>query len=448
MSGRTAEAKVRTISQAISDLRFEIAVISLLLLTIAAICFANLILRNTLVIGPDDTSTFVTQWHADGSMGGNSIIRADRQKPLAWSCELRPRYQYPFCAYELAFGGTTTHGLDLSKFQTMTILLDYRGHADSMRIYLKNFDPRYSTAGNRNSAKYNQIELPLRSGHQAIDAKFEDFRVADWWIQSSRIPYRMRNAQFDNVLALEMDTGNGAPPGPQNFRIHSIVLQGNIVPIDQWYLGILGCWIILICLFLISRILGLQRDLRRRRLLHAVAQGEAQLAQESARRDHLTGLYNRLGVTERYQQMLAEGTGKPVAIMLVDIDHFKSINDRFGHARGDEVLAAFSVLLQHNVRETDLTGRWGGEEFLLVAQVSDARAAVELAEKLRMVVATASFAHGELTASFGVYFAETLPDKLGSAISRADRALYAAKAQGRDRVVLHEPADTAGFKRA
>jgi diguanylate cyclase (GGDEF)-like protein len=112
------------------------------------------------------------------------------------------------------------------------------------------------------------------------------------------------------------------------------------------------------------------------------------------------------------------------------------------------VLAAFAVLLQHNVRETDLTGRWGGEEFLLVAQVSDARAAIELAEKLRVVVATASFAHGGLTASFGVYFAETLPDKLGSAISRADRALYAAKAQGRDRVVLHEPADPAGSKRA
>jgi diguanylate cyclase (GGDEF)-like protein len=447
LSGRITKA--RTISQAISDLRFEIAVIGLLLLTIAAICFANLILRNTLVISPARPLAFTTEWHGDEGMGGNSTVSADVRRPLTWSCELRRRYQYPYCAYEIVFDGHNNRGLDLSKFQTVTITLDYQGGADSFRVYLKNFDPHYSDAKDRGTLKYNQIELPIRDGKTVIEAKLEDFKAADWWLQKSRLPYRLSHAQFDNIVSLEIDTGNSAQLGPHRFRIESIMLRGNIVPIEQWYLGILGCWIILICLFLISRILGLQRDLRRRRLLHAVAQGEAQLAQESARRDHLTGLYNRLGVTERYQQMLAEAGGKPVAIVLIDIDHFKSINDRFGHVQGDDVLAAFAVLLQHNVRESDLTGRWGGEEFLLIARVSDARGAVELADKLRMVIASTSFAHGRLTASFGVYFAEVLPDKLGPAISRADRALYAAKEQGRDRVILHEPApDSAGSKRA
>jgi diguanylate cyclase (GGDEF)-like protein len=446
--GTTGEAKTRTVSQAISDLRFEIAVIGLLVLTIAAICFANLILRNTLVISPARPLAFTTEWHGDEGMGGNSTVSADLRRPLTWSCELRPRYRYPYCAYEVVLDGHSNRGLDLSKFQTVTITLDYRGRADSFRVYLKNYDPRYSAPKDRSTLKYNQIELPVRNGKTIIEAKLEDFKAADWWLQKSRLPYRLGHAQFDNVVALEIDTGNSAQLGPHNFRIESVVLRGNIVPIAQWYLGILGCWIVLICLFLISRILGLQRDLRRRRLLHAVAQGEAQLAQESARRDHLTGLYNRLGVSERYRQMLADASGKPVAIVLIDIDHFKSINDRFGHVEGDAVLAAFAALLQHNVREADLTGRWGGEEFLLIVRVSDARAAVELAEKLRTVIGSASFAHGRLTASFGVYFAETLPDKLGPAISRADRALYAAKEQGRDRVVLHEtPSDTAAQKR-
>jgi diguanylate cyclase (GGDEF)-like protein len=174
-------------------------------------------------------------------------------------------------------------------------------------------------------------------------------------------------------------------------------------------------------------------------LLEQVAKGEAQLARESARRDHLTGLYNRRGVTERYQQMLSEGADKAVAIMLVDLDHFKTVNDRFGHARGDEVLASFATILRSHTRDSDLIARWGGEEFLLIARVSDARAAVEMANKLRLLIAATEFPHGRLTASFGVHFCDRLPEKIRPAISHADRALYAAKENGRDRVVLHEP---------
>ena len=441
---RGAEAKGRArpgFVRALSDLRFEIAVIALLVLTIAAILFANTILRETLVIGSGGVSPSATRWHADEAMGGNSAIEANPRRPLAWSCTLRPLYQYPFCAYEILLEEQRDRGQDLRKFQTITIDLDYRGRGDSFRLYLKNRDPQYSVAGRADTAKFNQIELPLRNGRQRIQAKLSDFKVADWWIQKSRIPYRLSQTQFDNVVAIEIDTGSSAQPGQHVFLVRNIMLRGNIVAIDQWYLGILGAWIILICLFLISRILDLQNDLKRRRLLHAAAQGEAQLAQEAARRDHLTGLHNRLGVTERYQQILAAGGTKPIAIMLIDIDHFKSINDRFGHAQGDEVLAAFAALLRGNTRDADLIARWGGEEFLLVARVSDAPAAVEMANKLRMLISTTSFVHGRLTASFGVNVCATLPAKLGPAISAADRALYKAKNEGRDRVVLHAPAE-------
>ncbi len=200
----------------------------------------------------------------------------------------------------------------------------------------------------------------------------------------------------------------------------------------------MGFWLILICLFTISRILGLQHDLRRRRLLEQVARGEAQLARESARRDHLTSLFNRRGVTERYQQMLAEGHDKPVMIMLVDIDNFKTINDRFGHVQGDEVLVAFADLLRRNVRDTDLIARWGGEEFLLIGHVGDPNVAVEIANKLRLKIANTEFAHGRMTASFGVYFCDRLPEKVRPAIGYADRALYAAKEGGRNSVVLFD----------
>lgn len=429
----------RGVRQAVSDLRFELAVIGLLLLTVAAILFANLILRKTLVISPAAPSAFTAQWHGDEALHGSSTVSADPRHPLQWSCTLRAQYRYPFCAYELLLDRGANRGLDLSQFRTIVLTLDYRGPADSLRIYLKNFDPRHSDPKVRDTLKYNQIELPLRKGRQTIEARLADFKVADWWIQKNHIPYRLSHTQFDNVVALEIDTGISAQPGQHSFRVAKIALYGNIVPIEQWYLGIIGCWIVLICLFLISRILGLQRDLRHRRLLHAVAQGEAQLAQESARRDPLTGLFNRLGLTERYQQMQIQWAGRPVAVILVDIDHFKTINDRFGHVQGDEVLHAFAALLRNNMRETDLIARWGGEEFLLLVPVSDAQAAVEIAGKLRILIAASRFIHDRITASFGVYFCQTLPDKLGPAISLADRALYAAKEGGRDRVVLYEP---------
>jgi len=322
--------------------------------------------------------------------------------------------------------------------KTITITIDYRGPSDSFRLYLKTFDSRYSKASDGGTNKYNQIELPLHNGRQTIQAKLGDMKVPDWWLQSHRLPYRLSHAQFDNVVSLEIDTGNNAPVGHHSFHLEGATLAGRIVPVEQWYLGILGVWIILICLFTISRILGLQRDLRRRHLLEQVARGEAQLARETARRDHLTSLYNRRGVTERYQQMLAESPDKPIAIMIADIDHFKTINDRHGHVVGDEVLAAFAELLRKSVRDTDLVARWGGEEFLLIGHVHDAHAAVDVANKLRTKIEATEFPHGSLTASFGVYYCDRLPEKVRPAIGFADRALYAAKEGGRNRVVLYE----------
>jgi len=231
---------------AMSRLRFEIAVIALLVLTIGAIIFANTILRETLVIGSGGVSPSAIRWHADESMRGDSTVAPRR--PLAWSCILRLHYQYPYCSYEILFEQQADRGLDLSRFQTITLDLDYRGRGDSIRVYLKNRDPEYSVAGRPDTAKYNQIELPVRNGHQRIEAKLSDFKVADWWIQKSRVPYRLSQAQFSNVVAIEIDTGSSAQAGRYDFDVRSIALRGNIVAIDQWYLGILGCWIILICL--------------------------------------------------------------------------------------------------------------------------------------------------------------------------------------------------------
>jgi diguanylate cyclase (GGDEF)-like protein len=128
------------------------------------------------------------------------------------------------------------------------------------------------------------------------------------------------------------------------------------------------------------------------------------------------------------------GLEELVSVVLLDIDHFKTINDTFGHDIGDNVLIEVSALLKGQLRAADTLGRWGGEEFLIVANSTDAAEVNRMAERLRAALAGHEFPHaGQITASFGV--ATSLPhDTPESLVKRADQALYQAKQGGRNRV--------------
>jgi diguanylate cyclase (GGDEF)-like protein len=123
-----------------------------------------------------------------------------------------------------------------------------------------------------------------------------------------------------------------------------------------------------------------------------------------------------------------------MSVILLDIDHFKLINDTFGHDVGDTVLVQMSALLQEHLRASDMLGRWGGEEFLIVVNAADTAAVEEMADRLRTMIAQHVFQQvGQLTASFGI--AALLPsDTPESLVKRADQALYSAKQAGRNRV--------------
>jgi diguanylate cyclase (GGDEF)-like protein len=157
-------------------------------------------------------------------------------------------------------------------------------------------------------------------------------------------------------------------------------------------------------------------------------------------------LYNRRYLDDSLQRELdrCARDGQPLSLLLIDLDHFKQINDRHGHGAGDEVLRQISALLLRQMRSSDICCRYGGEEFLLVLPGVDEHAAIERAELCRRQVAGPQSAGkpGEaglpfaVTLSIGVASspdARQLPAKL---IERADRALYRAKAEGRNRVCV------------
>lgn len=153
--------------------------------------------------------------------------------------------------------------------------------------------------------------------------------------------------------------------------------------------------------------------------------------------DPLTGAYNRRGLTRRLDEEIARADrfGLDLCVILLDVDHFKRINDGHGHHVGDEVLAKLAAKVAGAIRGSDIFGRWGGEEFVLVVPQQGLADAERIAEKLRNEVADAALVPGiALTVSLGVsQYSNGEP--AASIIARADKALYAAKAGGRNRTV-------------
>ncbi len=159
--------------------------------------------------------------------------------------------------------------------------------------------------------------------------------------------------------------------------------------------------------------------------------------------DDMTGLYNRRYFDRHLGVMLgkAQAQERDMAVMLLDIDHFKSVNDTHGHDIGDAVLKEFSLRLKRNIRGVDLACRFGGEEFVVLMPDTDFRQAEAVAERVREAVAERGFEVGTsrpltVTVSVGVTLQESLADTPETLIKRADVALYRAKREGRNRVVF------------
>ncbi|MFO7954624.1 GGDEF domain-containing protein [Thioalkalivibrio sp.] len=168
---------------------------------------------------------------------------------------------------------------------------------------------------------------------------------------------------------------------------------------------------------------------------HSLEAAQSRL-ERLATTDPLTGLHNRMKASELLADEIrrAERHGGLLGVIMMDLDHFKPINDTLGHGRGDTVLTEVGRLIAARIRETDRAARWGGEEFLILCPQGDAAATSHLAEDLRRALGVTDFDTGHaLTASFGV--AQLKPGETGEAlVDRADRALYAAKNAGRNQV--------------
>lgn len=162
---------------------------------------------------------------------------------------------------------------------------------------------------------------------------------------------------------------------------------------------------------------------------------------EMASRDQLTNLLNRRRMHELLDMewQRVQRTHHPTALIMMDLDHFKRVNDNFGHQAGDEVLQGFSTLAQASLRGADALSRWGGEEFLVLCPETTPEQAVTAMTRLQSALKTTPLlqAHPEFSITFSAGVAALRPgEPMDSAIDRADQALYRAKNEGRDRTIV------------
>ena len=168
-----------------------------------------------------------------------------------------------------------------------------------------------------------------------------------------------------------------------------------------------------------------------------------QMSIELAITDGLTGLFNRRYMETHLGTLVDQSAarGKPITVLVLDIDYFKAINDSYGHDAGDDVLREFALRIRKATRNIDLACRYGGEEFVIVMPETDMAVATAVAERLRRRIATEPFAiqkgarHLEVTISIGIAALSGVDDNAATVLKRADQALYRAKRDGRNRVV-------------
>jgi diguanylate cyclase (GGDEF)-like protein len=376
---------------------------------------------------------------------GTSVATLTRRPDaLVMDCELRTTYQWPYCRFWFPLS-LDNNGVDLSTFDSISVDMAYTGPGKhSVRLSLNNFEPGLSTANDFMSQKIIEAQFTVPD-HGIVQFPVKVLRTAPWWIDMRQVPMERTDMRIDHVTALDLAIGAADLAGHHRIELRSLKFHGKLISQHQLLLLLVCTWVFAALAWLVYTLLHYRAELRMsttRLALLSQINGALQLeASELAGQvytDSLTGALNREGLRDAlmYQWRKPGPAQQMMAVVFVDLDHFKQVNDLHGHAVGDEVLRAFVAAVKSEIRASDKLVRWGGEEFLIVCQGTGAAEAQALANKLREAISSHSWPCGlHLTASFGVTALHHGED-IGDAIKRADLALYRAKSSGRNCVQL------------
>lgn len=421
--------------------RLEIGLALMAIVSIAIILLPEEWLQTSLELDP---SAYPANLVDDRGQQGNSAPRWIEESAQRWECTINPGAHDPYCSIQIHVSDELGQGLDLSKYNKMSVWADYKGNANYVRLYFRNRHPNYYVPGIDISTKYNMVQLPVASLSKGLRLNMRDFVVASWWIIGGNVPLEDSHPEFNDVSIIEVQTGSQVRSGTHEIQLKKIQWTGALIQQSTLYQIVIATWSMAVFAILLYRLVVAHREISRQvsiqkelTEINTALSLETRRFEELAKTDSLTGLLNRVGIRDiLYRSMVEWRTkGTPFSFIIIDLDKFKEINDTYGHTAGDKVLQDAAKLMLGEIRHTDALTRWGGEEFVLACPGSDLNQAVQIAEKLRATLAENLKCHDKtVTASFGVSTMKVVNvDKL---FNEADEALYQAKKLGRNRVCV------------
>jgi diguanylate cyclase (GGDEF)-like protein len=411
------------------------------LVTICIIMIHQHLLPRTLQIYPDPSEVRFSWIFGPSPEGSGPYGWLDTETNHFW-CNYAPGDPFS-CGWSLNLGHDRIHGIDFSEYDGFNFFIRYKGNAPRVRLFLRDFDPAYTDVEKFDTAsKVMSTTVRTSTLNQPVYVHLSEFSVAEWWITEFDISGPDSAPSVSNTITIGVDFNVHSENDVQIERIEAV---GQWLKTETLYFGIISFWMVLIVLEVLWRFYMVHKKAKADALRldslvseYKKLEVEKQEFEALSTTDPLTGVMNRAGVQQFLQRLFdSDFSRNQMGVLFFDIDHFKKINDQLGHDVGDIVLSTFASIINDNIRHTDIFGRWGGEEFILVcSQIHEERLRA-LADKLRETVAQHEInADGKtikVTVSIGVTTVAA-NENFEAVFKRADVALYKAKNSGRNQV--------------
>lgn len=348
-------------------------------------------------------------------------------------CQVRPESKRDSELRLREFKESTS--IDASSYDGFLIKINYEGRADYINLNLR--DAGTAPLTKDNSEKFMSALVrteELRKG--PVFVGFNAFAVDEWWVFQQNPPRELAGSEFGHLVQVGLHYPEF---GVHRMTVEEVKLIGERISDKNYLLTIVMIWVVYLLIEAAVRYRQLTLSTRHEQeQLRALAEVADKLEQEKGElkirsiTDPLTGINNRTGLIQQLRSqyggdLLPANTG----VVVMDIDHFKILNDTYGHETGDQVLMGFAEHISRAVRERDIFARWGGEEFVLVVSATSPEKLRVICEKLRERVAESRLLpeHDQaVTVSMGAALTQQI-EPFEAAFKRADSALYRAKTQ-------------------
>jgi diguanylate cyclase (GGDEF)-like protein len=408
------------------------------IITIILVIFYDHLPKKKLQLHPKPT-TFLEST-ADSVAGGSSTFSWINEKKHHWVCEYRDGVLYTFCSLSLIFSNRPLQPVDLSGYSHLEIDLDYKGTANYLRIFVRNKYDHETKVSQLEGGKFNAVLRKPQFFDMSTHIYFDEFRVADWWIAEFNVPPSEITPDVSKAISIGIDLPHPAPLGKHEYKLYSLNAVGVYIQKESLYFGIILFWTILLLGEIAFKFIHLRNNSAKySKMLSNMTEQSAQY-KEKAETDKLTRVLNREGLSQIVSSLEDKGLLQQYSLMVLDLDHFKIINDEHGHMVGDSVLQDVAKVITSCMRSYDILARWGGEEFVVLFHCMNDQTMVTFSEKVRNAIQSATYCNGQqgfVTASLGVSKLGNPPD-FDLAFQKADKAVYKAKELGRNRCIIYD----------